>query len=202
MSWSFRRSIRLPGGMRINVSRRGLGYSWGVPGVHFGQDASGRNYQAYSAPGTGIYSRSYSKSGQAAATGAGPFWKWFGLGIFLGRLRNTRRKSHGYGCLLLLLILALPLMLLQVFFSFLHEIPIPLLVVVGIFSIVLLVSRHFQVQIQREEKPVSATDSPVHEACVQPLGTSAPSVVPQQPPAEAQPASQKPGEDCLGVRRR
>src|SRR5579863_6439948 len=166
MSWRFRRSIRLPGGIRINVSRRGLGYSWGVPGVHFGRDASGRDYLAYSVPGTGIYSRSYSKGERRAPSETDSFWKWFGFGIVLGMLpglRRLTRKSPGCGCLLLVL-LALPLMLLKYIISFVQGIPIPLLVAVGVLAIILLASRHFRVQVQMGDDAAS----------VQPPGTESP----------------------------
>lgn len=178
MSWRFRRSIRLPGGIRINVSRRGLGYSWGVPGVHFGRDANGRHYQAYSVPGTGIYSRSYSKGERVAPSGTGSFWKLFGFGIFLGMfpgLLRVIRKSPGCGCLLLLGLLALPLMFLRYVISFVQEIPIPLLVAAGIVSIIVLGFHHFEIQVQKGDDAVTSTDLAGSQTSVQPLATEAPS---------------------------
>jgi len=58
MGWNWRRSMRL-GPLRINVSKRGLGYSVGLPGVRLGKDAKGRKYQSLNIPGTGIYRRDY-----------------------------------------------------------------------------------------------------------------------------------------------
>ena len=183
MSWRFRRSIRLPGGFRINLSRRGIGYSSGIPGVRFGRDASGRNYQAYSVPGTGLYSRSYSKGEQRATSETGSFWNWFGFGIFLGLflgLLRVIRKSPGCGCLLLLILLALPLMLLKHVSSFVREIPMPLLIAVGVVSIILLVSRHFEFQFQRGDDTITATNLAASQPSVQPLGTEAPPAVPHK----------------------
>lgn len=58
MGWSFRRPINL-GPLRINLSKRGAGFSVGSRGLRVGHDASGRNYSQLSIPGTGIYRRDY-----------------------------------------------------------------------------------------------------------------------------------------------
>jgi len=57
--WRFRRSIRLPLGARINLSRSGVGASVGVRGFRVGRDARGHAYSQASIPGTGIYRRDY-----------------------------------------------------------------------------------------------------------------------------------------------
>ena len=59
MRWRYRKSIRLPGGFRLNLSKSGLGYSWGFKGFRLGRDVRGRMLRAISIPGTGIYSRQY-----------------------------------------------------------------------------------------------------------------------------------------------
>ena len=59
MAWRFRRSARLPLGFRLNFSKSGIGYSWGVRGFRIGKDSKGRVVRTPSIPGTGIYSREY-----------------------------------------------------------------------------------------------------------------------------------------------
>jgi hypothetical protein len=59
MGWRFRRSIRGPLGLRINLSRRGVGFSEGVRGFRVGRDARGKAYSQTSIPGTGVYRRYY-----------------------------------------------------------------------------------------------------------------------------------------------
>lgn len=50
----FRKSINLGGGFRINLSKSGVGYSWGIPGYRITKSANGRSRRTYSIPGTGI----------------------------------------------------------------------------------------------------------------------------------------------------
>lgn len=54
MGWRFRRSIRLPGGIRLNASNRGLGASAGVRGARVSLSPTGRVTRTISIPGTGI----------------------------------------------------------------------------------------------------------------------------------------------------
>ena len=54
MGLRFRKSINLGGGFRINLSKSGVGYSWGVKGYRVTKTASGRTRKTYSIPGTGI----------------------------------------------------------------------------------------------------------------------------------------------------
>lgn len=54
MGWRYRKSINLGGGFRINLSKSGIGYSWGVKGFRVTKTASGRTRTTYSIPGTGI----------------------------------------------------------------------------------------------------------------------------------------------------
>lgn len=154
--WNFRRSIRLPGGLRVNLSRRGAGYSWGVPGVRFGRDASGRNYQGYSVPGTGLYSRTYSQDKSRAPEERGSFWKWFGIGFVLSLIRNRGRRKTGGGLLFMLLILlALPLLMLYGVMFLIAAIPVPLIVIVGCLLVVFILIRGFQLDIERAPQPES-----------------------------------------------
>ena len=61
MGFGFRKSINL-GGFRINISKSGVGYSFGVPGMRFTKKANGGSRTTISVPGTGI---SYRKDSSA-----------------------------------------------------------------------------------------------------------------------------------------
>lgn len=54
MGFRFRKSINIGGGFRINLSKTGVGYSWGLPGFRTTKLANGRNRDTLSVPGTGI----------------------------------------------------------------------------------------------------------------------------------------------------
>ena len=54
MGWRYRKSINLGLGFRINLSKSGIGYSWGFPGYRTTKLANGGTRQTYSIPGTGI----------------------------------------------------------------------------------------------------------------------------------------------------
>ena len=54
MGFRMRKSINLGGGFRINISKSGVGYSWGVPGYRVTKTAKGMTRKTYSLPGTGI----------------------------------------------------------------------------------------------------------------------------------------------------
>ena len=54
MGFRFRKSINLGGGFRINLSKSGVGYSWGIPGYRKTIKANGGTRKTYSIPGTGI----------------------------------------------------------------------------------------------------------------------------------------------------
>ncbi len=54
MGLRYRKSIRLGGGFRVNISKSGIGYSWGVPGYRITKTASGKTRHTASIPGTGI----------------------------------------------------------------------------------------------------------------------------------------------------
>jgi hypothetical protein len=61
MGWNWRKRLNF-GPARINLSKKGIGYSLGVPGFRMGQDAKGKRYKQISIPGTGIYKRDYSRT--------------------------------------------------------------------------------------------------------------------------------------------
>lgn len=54
MGFRFRKSINLGGGFRINLSKSGVGYSWGVKGYRRTKTAKGTTRKTISIPGTGI----------------------------------------------------------------------------------------------------------------------------------------------------
>jgi hypothetical protein len=58
MSWRWRKSIRT-GPFRINITKRGVGYSVGIPGLRYGRSPQGRKYVSQSIPGTGLYRIKY-----------------------------------------------------------------------------------------------------------------------------------------------
>lgn len=60
----FQRRIRLPGGLRLNLSKSGIGLSAGVPGLRAGIDAKGRKYMSTGLPGTGLSARKYFNHGR------------------------------------------------------------------------------------------------------------------------------------------
>lgn len=54
MGFRFRKSINVGGGFRINMSKSGIGYSWGFPGYRITKTANGRVRKTASIPRTGI----------------------------------------------------------------------------------------------------------------------------------------------------
>jgi len=54
MGFRYRKSINLGGGFRINLSKSGIGYSWGTKGARYTHSANGRERCTLSLPGTGL----------------------------------------------------------------------------------------------------------------------------------------------------
>lgn len=54
MGWRFRKSINIGMSFRVNISKNGIVYSWGVPGYRKTWKANGGTRTTYSIPGTGI----------------------------------------------------------------------------------------------------------------------------------------------------
>lgn len=54
MGLHYRKSINLGGGFRINISKSGVGYSWGVKGYRITKTAKGTVRRTVSIPGTGL----------------------------------------------------------------------------------------------------------------------------------------------------
>ena len=47
--------FRLPFGIRSSLTRRGVGFSWGIPGLRFGVSPSNRKWMSFGFPGLGLY---------------------------------------------------------------------------------------------------------------------------------------------------
>jgi hypothetical protein len=69
--WQWRKSFGR-GPFRINLSKRGVGYSVGIPGLRLGRSAAGRTYVSESIPGTGRRKITYIGSGASAPPACGP----------------------------------------------------------------------------------------------------------------------------------
>ncbi|MBM3379908.1 MAG: DUF4236 domain-containing protein [Betaproteobacteria bacterium] len=54
MGWRWRKTLGR-GPLRWTVSRRGIGWSFGVPGFRYGRSPSGCPYISIGLPGTGLY---------------------------------------------------------------------------------------------------------------------------------------------------
>ena len=54
MGLRYRKSMKLPGGFRVNLSKSGVGYSWGVKGYRVTKTAKGTTRTTTSIPGTGL----------------------------------------------------------------------------------------------------------------------------------------------------
>ena len=68
MALRFRKSFKIAPGIKLNVSKRGLGMSAGVKGARIGVNSKG-TYSSYSIPGTGISSFEYHKSPTTKTSG-------------------------------------------------------------------------------------------------------------------------------------
>lgn len=71
MGFSFRKSYTF-GPLRVNLSKSGVGFSFGVKGLRVGSNANGRKYVSASVPGTGAR---YYKSTKSLS---GLWESWFG----------------------------------------------------------------------------------------------------------------------------
>lgn len=50
MGLRFRKSIKLGGGFRLNLSKSGVGYSWGTKGFRISKSAKGRTRKNFLSP--------------------------------------------------------------------------------------------------------------------------------------------------------
>jgi tellurite resistance protein len=110
LAWRFRKSKRLPGGFRLNLSKSGLGYSWGFRGFRVGRDSHGRIVRTLSIPGTGLYNRQYLSSGAEPQQNSGRQSLGGCLGtivfvlLFLAILGKLTESGNTVGLIVLLLV--------------------------------------------------------------------------------------------------
>lgn len=63
MGFRLYKSVSLGKGVRLNLSKTGVGISAGVPGARYSMHSSGRRVRTFGAPGTGIYHRTDTYAG-------------------------------------------------------------------------------------------------------------------------------------------
>ncbi len=67
MGFRFRKSINVGGGSRVNLSKRGVGFSVGARGVRYSAGPSGRRW-TFSIPGTGLSYQTRARGRRRRAT--------------------------------------------------------------------------------------------------------------------------------------
>ena len=72
MGFRYRKSINLGGGFRINLSKSGIGYSFGGKGFRYTRTARGTDRVTFSVPGTGISWSQESKAGRSTRKPSAP----------------------------------------------------------------------------------------------------------------------------------
>ena len=73
MGMRFRKSVKLGGGTKLNLSKSGVGISTGVKGFRVSKNTSGRSRVTASLPGTGLsYTKEYGSSGSSGNSQAAP----------------------------------------------------------------------------------------------------------------------------------
>ena len=73
MGMRFRKSIKLGGGTKLNLSKSGVGLSTGVKGFRVSKNTSGRSRVTASLPGTGLsYTKEYGSSGSSGNSQSAP----------------------------------------------------------------------------------------------------------------------------------
>ncbi len=73
MGLRFRKSVRLPGGLRFNFSKRGVGASWGFKGFRVTKSPGRKMKTTHSIPGTGIsYVSGGSEKSRRSSTSRSP----------------------------------------------------------------------------------------------------------------------------------
>lgn len=71
MAFRYRKSVNLGGGVRLNLSKRGVGLSAGVKGLRYSVSSSGRRTRTVSVPGTGASWVSSTKGKRVATEQSG-----------------------------------------------------------------------------------------------------------------------------------
>ncbi len=55
MGWRIRKSVKIGKGIRVNLSKSGIGLSAGVPGLRVSMGPDGKVRRTIGIPGTGVY---------------------------------------------------------------------------------------------------------------------------------------------------
>lgn len=69
MGWRFKKPINFGGGFRLNLSKRGVGMSWGFPMFRTGISSDGRRYIWITVPRTGLSWVKYFGKGTSYTSG-------------------------------------------------------------------------------------------------------------------------------------
>lgn len=69
MGFRFQRRVNLGAGFRLNLSKSGIGFSWGIPGLRIGRNARGRRTASVGVPGTGVSYRTESRGSEGQRVG-------------------------------------------------------------------------------------------------------------------------------------
>lgn len=98
MGFYFRKSKSLPGGLRLNFSKHGIGISGGVKGARVSVGPNGTNFYG-SIPGTGLYYRkrisgSYNSNRSYRNTSAGGSYSRTIVNDYTGETRTVRANSQ------------------------------------------------------------------------------------------------------------
>nr|DAL70037.1 MAG TPA: Protein of unknown function (DUF4236) [Caudoviricetes sp.] len=144
MGMRFRKSIKLIGGTKLNLSKSGIGISTGVKGFRISKNTSGRSRVTASLPGTGLsYTKEYGSSGnsQSATTHHSHSHSYSGGGSAPSGGGDKPPFFQRTGIIILLLILFPPvgICLMWRYMPQIHEgIKVTLSVVFGILFICML----------------------------------------------------------------
>jgi hypothetical protein len=71
MGLRFQRRVAILPGVRLNLSKSGIGVSVGTRGAHVGITARGQRYASVGVPGTGVSWREYERKAKAAPRAEG-----------------------------------------------------------------------------------------------------------------------------------
>ena len=71
MGWRFRK-VFSRGPLRLILSRRGVGWSWGIPDLRYGVSPDGRRYVSVGFPGFGLYWIKYLDASSRPVGGESP----------------------------------------------------------------------------------------------------------------------------------
>src|ERR1039457_3319788 len=100
MGLRFQRRIKVLPGLRINLSKSGVGFSVGGRGAHIGITARGQRYTSIGMPGTGLSWREYARRLATDQTRYSPvgFWRFIMSSVnWLGGRKGIRPHQGRLG---------------------------------------------------------------------------------------------------------